>query len=98
MFAPSNDALEAAFGENPEDMDQELLRNLLLAHVHDGNAYPEAQLLALTQIDVMFGGPQQIAGRANPPTVGGAPILLEAPPAQNGILYVVGKVIQPVAD
>ncbi len=46
----------------------------------------------------MFGGPQQIDENATPPTVGDAPIVLEAPPAQNGILYVVSKVIQPVAD
>ena len=46
----------------------------------------------------MFGGPQQIDKNASPPTVRGAPILLEAPPTENGILYVISKVMQPVAD
>jgi uncharacterized surface protein with fasciclin (FAS1) repeats len=98
LFAPTNEAIEEAFGEVPEDMDEELLQNLLLVHVHDGEAFPEAALLALSEVSVMFGGPQQIDSGASPPTVGGAPILVEAPPAENGILYVVGRVLQPVAD
>ena len=98
VFAPSNEALEEAFGENPEDMDQTLLQNLLLAHVHEGEAFPEAALLALNEVSVMFGGPQQVDKNASPPTVGGAPIVVESPPAENGILYVVSRVMQPVAD
>ena len=87
-------------GGGPLDAPQlvALVQNLLLAHVHEGEAFPEAALLALNEVSVMFGGPQQIDKNASPPTVGGAPIVVESPPAENGILYVVSRVMQPVAD
>jgi uncharacterized surface protein with fasciclin (FAS1) repeats len=51
-------------------------------------------LLQLTSIPVLFGGPQPIT--AAPPTVGGANILYQVPPASNGVLYLIDKVLTPV--
>ena len=99
VFAPTNEAIEEAFGDAPEDMDEELLQNLLLRPCarRRGAARGRAARVDRDRRDVRR-HPQQIDKNATPPTVGGAPIVLEAPPAQNGILYVVSQVIQPVAD
>jgi uncharacterized surface protein with fasciclin (FAS1) repeats len=100
LFAPTNDAITAALEDlgDPEDIDQEVLQNLLLSHLNDVDAIQQAELITLTEVPVVFGGPQQVDGAAKPPTIGGARILVQAAPTANGIIYAIDEVLQPVAD
>jgi uncharacterized surface protein with fasciclin (FAS1) repeats len=95
IFAPTNAAIEAArdAGELPSDDDD--VTDLLLAHANGDEALEQQDLLLLPEIEVLFGGPQPIT--AAPPTVGGAQILFQVPPAENGVLYLIDEVLTPVA-
>jgi uncharacterized surface protein with fasciclin (FAS1) repeats len=96
IFAPTNEAIAAARASleagtvpvSPED-----LSNLLLAHANNTGITQLADLLKLPNIAVMFGGPQKIT--ATPPTVGGANIYVQVPPASNGVLYLIDQVLTP---
>jgi uncharacterized surface protein with fasciclin (FAS1) repeats len=100
LFAPTNDAITTAFEDlgDPEDLDETVLQNILLAHLNNADAIQQAELVTLTQVPVVFGGPQQVDGGATPPTIGGARILVQAAPTVNGIIYAIDRVLQPVAD
>ena len=96
IFAPTNEAIDAAraaleAGTVPVDSDT--IRNILLAHANDTQALELADLLKLPSIEVLFGGPQLIT--ADPPTVGGANIYVQVPPASNGVLYLIDMVLTP---
>ena len=96
IFAPTNEAIEAARAEleaGTVPLDSEMITNLLLAHANDTQAIELADLLALPSIEVLFGGPQPIT--ADPPTVGGANIYVQVPPASNGVLYLIDMVLTP---
>ena len=96
IFAPTNEAIEAARAEleaGTVPVDSEMITNLLLAHANDTQAIELADLLALPSIEVLFGGPQPIT--ADPPTVGGANIYVQVPPASNGVLYLIDMVLTP---
>ena len=56
-----------------------------------------ADLLKLTSIDVLFGGPQPIATAPRPALglIGDAKIVFQADPASNGVLYMIDKVLTP---
>jgi uncharacterized surface protein with fasciclin (FAS1) repeats len=100
IFAPTNDAIDAAnqlpadsLPTNPGD-----LNDLLLAHASDLVPAPVlADLLKLTSIDVLFGGPQPIATAPRPALgkIGDAKIVFQADPAGNGVLYMIDKVLTP---
>ncbi len=98
VFAPTNDAIEAALGDDAGTIDSEVLRNLVLAGVHDGGAVSQSNLVTMSTISVMFAGPQHIDGGAVPPRVGGAAIMQQVAPVGNGVLYLVDAMLQPVAD
>ncbi len=69
------------------------MNEILLAHANNTEALVLADLLQLTSIPVLSGGPQPIT--AEPPTVGGANIYVQADPASNGVLYLIDKVLTP---
>jgi uncharacterized surface protein with fasciclin (FAS1) repeats len=96
IFAPTNEAIEKARAELTAatlPVDQPALEEILLAHANDTEALVLADLLQLTSIPVLSGGPQPIT--AQPPTVGGANIYVQAQPASNGVLYLIDKVLTP---
>ncbi len=100
IFAPTNDAIDAA-SQVPADSlptDPGDLNDLLLAHASDIVPAPVlADLLKLTSIDVLFGGPQPIATAPRPALglIGDAKIVFQADPASNGVLYMIDKVLTP---
>jgi uncharacterized surface protein with fasciclin (FAS1) repeats len=100
MFAPTNDAVDAFLAGvgKPGDIQQDVLANILLAHINDGEAVDEAKLVTLSEIAVAYGNPQPVVGSTKPPQVGGAGIIVQAPPASNGIIYAIDKVLQPILD
>ena len=98
VFAPTNDAVDDALGGGLDTIDPEVLRNLVLAGVHEGDAISQNRLVTMTAISVMFAAPQQVDGGSAPPRVGGAAILQQVAPVGNGVLYVVDAMLQPVAD
>jgi uncharacterized surface protein with fasciclin (FAS1) repeats len=96
VFAPTNEAIDKARDELTAatlPSDEDALNKILLAHINDTEAVLLADLLQLTSIPVLSGGPQPIT--ANPDTVGGANIYIQAPPASNGVLYLIDKVLTP---
>jgi uncharacterized surface protein with fasciclin (FAS1) repeats len=102
IFAPTNEAINAARNGQgaggapvPDTLpsDPTDLQNLLLAHANEGPAIELADLLKLTEIDVLFGGPQPIT--ADPAMIGDANILYQPPAASNGVLYLIDAVLTP---
>jgi uncharacterized surface protein with fasciclin (FAS1) repeats len=96
IFAPTNEAIDAARAEleaGTVPVDADMIRDILLAHANDTEAIELADLLKLPSIEVLFGGPQPIT--ADPPTVGGAKIYVQVPPASNGVLYLIDTVLTP---
>ena len=98
LFAPSNTAIEdAANTVPPPDLsDQALVTSILLAHVNGTEALTAADVLALTEVPVLEGGPQPVDD-GPPPTIGGAGLLVTDVVAANGVLHVIDAVmpIQP---
>jgi uncharacterized surface protein with fasciclin (FAS1) repeats len=96
IFAPTNDAIAAAreAGTLPDDEDE--LRDLLLAHANIEAIIEQQELLLLPSFPVAFGGPQPVT--AAPPTIGGAAILFQVSPANNGVLYLISEVLTPVPE
>jgi uncharacterized surface protein with fasciclin (FAS1) repeats len=96
IFAPTNEAIDQARAELTAatlPVDEQALNEILLAHANNTEALVLADLLKLTSIPVLSGGPQPIT--AQPPTVGGANIYFQAQPASNGVLYLIDKVLTP---
>ena len=102
IFAPTNEAINAARNGQgaggapvPDTLpsDPTDLQNLLLAHANEGPALVLADLLKLTEIEVLFGGPQPIT--ADPAMIGDATILYQPPAATNGVLYLIDAVLTP---
>lgn len=99
LFAPSNTAIENALNTvpPPDVSDQDLVTSILLAHVNGTEALLAADVLALSEVEVLEGGPQPVDASATPPTIGGAGILVIDIEAANGVLHVIDAVmpIQP---
>jgi uncharacterized surface protein with fasciclin (FAS1) repeats len=96
IFAPTNEAIDKARADLTVatlPVDEDALNEILLAHANNTEALVLADLLQLTSIPVLSGGPQPIT--AQPPTVGGANIYFQAQPASNGVLYLIDKVLTP---
>ncbi len=105
IFAPTNEAIDAFLNPgagSPPSTDSTTttvppgtLNQILLAHANDTEAIILADLLNLPSIPVLCGDPQPIVN-GTPPTVGGAGIYIQAPPASNGVLYLIDKVLTPI--
>ncbi len=109
LFAPTNEAIDAFLNPDegsPPSTDSTstdstttipagTLNQILLAHANDTEAIILADLLNLPSIPVLCGDPQPIVN-GTPPTVGGAGIYIQAPPASNGVLYLIDKVLTPI--
>lgn len=96
IFAPTNEAIaaaRAALESSTVPVSSQDLSNLLLAHTNNTGIIQLADLLKMPNIAVLFGGPQKVT--ADPPTVGGANIYVQVPPASNGVLYLIDRVLTP---
>jgi len=97
VFAASNEAV-AAFNASTGTVDQTVLQSVVNSAVHFGAIVELDDLVTMDDIDVIEGNPQQVDGSATPPTVGGAAILQQVPAVDNGVLYLVDRVLLPVLD
>lgn len=94
LFAPTNDAFEAAQAEVPDlaaiTSDTELLTQILTYHVVRGALDP----LPTEEVDSVEGSPLALDGSVTPRTVNDVPILEEVR-ASNGVLYVIDELLIP---
>jgi uncharacterized surface protein with fasciclin (FAS1) repeats len=97
VFVPTDQAIELAAGGQgaPDFSDPDVVRPLLEAHLHLGDAYET--LDGLTEIIVENGGPQPVT--ADPPTFGVTPrpanVLVSEPNGANGVIHVIDQVVDP---
>ena len=94
LLAPSNAAielLEQAPGGSDLLEDPELLRELLLGHIVDGEAIAGADLFERDSIDVANGESWEVDSEAL--TIDGARVVFEDGEGANGLLHVVDKVL-----
>ena len=99
LLAPSNQAITTAAGGvgAPDFTNPAIVESVLLTHVDNTQALLITQLLALDppEFVVVNPGPHAIDAAANPPTVGGAQILVADIEAANGVLHVIDQVLLP---
>jgi uncharacterized surface protein with fasciclin (FAS1) repeats len=99
LLAPSNQAITAAAGGvgAPDFGNPAVVEAVLLTHVDDTQALLFTQILALSppEFVVVNPGPHPIDDAANPPTIGGAQILVADIEASNGVLHVIDQVLLP---
>ena len=97
VFVPTDQAIEAAAGGQgaPDLSDPDVVRPILEAHLHLGDAF--ASLDGLTEITVENGGPQPVT--ADPPTFGDIPrpasVVVSEPSGANGVIHVIDQVVAP---
>ncbi len=99
LLAPTNQAITTAAGGvgAPDFANPSIVESVLLTHVDDSQALLITQLLALVppEFVVVNPGPHAIDAAANPPTIGGAQILVADIEASNGVLHVIDQVLLP---
>lgn len=99
LLAPSNQAIITAAGGvgAPDFTNPAIVEAVLLTHVDNTQALLITQLLALDppEFVVVNPGPHAIDAAANPPTIGGAEILVADIEAANGVLQVIDRVLLP---
>ena len=97
LLAPSNQAITTAAGGvgAPDFTNPAIVEAVLLTHVDSTQALLITQLLALPEFVVVNPGPHAIDAEANPPTIGGAEILVADIEAANGVLHVIDQVLIP---
>jgi len=99
LLAPSNQAITtAAEGVGaPDFTNPAIVEAVLLTHVDNTQKLLITQLLALDppEFVVVNPGPHAIDAEANPPTIGGAQILVADIEAANGVLHVIDLVLLP---
>ncbi len=99
LLAPSNQAITtAAAGVGAPDFDNPaIVESVLLTHVDTTQALLITQLLGLDPPEFVVAnpGPHAIDAGANPPTIGGATVLVADIEAANGVLHVIDRVLIP---
>lgn len=99
LLAPSNQAITTAAGGvgAPDFTNPAIVESVLLTHVDNTQALLITQILALVppEFVVVNPGPHAIDAAANPPTIGGAQILVADIEAANGVLHVIDQVLLP---
>lgn len=99
LLAPSNQAITTAAGGvgAPDFTNPAIVEAVLLTHVDSTQALLITQLLALDppEFVAVNPGPHVIDAEANPPTIGGAEILVADIEAANGVLHVIDQVLLP---
>jgi uncharacterized surface protein with fasciclin (FAS1) repeats len=99
LLAPSNQAIATAAGGvgAPDFSNPSIVESVLLTHVDNTQALLITQLLALDppEFVVVNPGPHAVDAAANPPTVGGAQVLVADIEAANGVLHVIDRVLIP---
>jgi uncharacterized surface protein with fasciclin (FAS1) repeats len=99
LLAPSNQAITTAAGGvgAPDLTNPAIVEAVLLTHVDNTQALLITQLLALDppEFVVVNPGPHPIDAAANPPTIGGAEVLVADIEAANGVLHVIDQVLIP---
>lgn len=99
LLAPSNQAIATAAGGvgAPDFTNPAIVESVLLSHVDTTRALLITQLLALDPPEFVVAnpGPHAIDAAANPPTVGGARVVVADVEASNGVLHVIDRVLLP---
>ena len=99
LLAPSNQAITtAAAGVGaPDFSNPSVVEAVLLTHVDTTQALLFTELLALDPPEFVVAnpGPHEIDASANPPTIGGATVLVADVEASNGVLHVIDRVLLP---
>ena len=98
LFAPDNAAIDDLRDDpdGPDLSDDEIVENLLLAHLSIGDSFVLSELADLTEIAVEAGEPQPIDAGATPPTVGAAVITVADNVVDGGIVHVVDAALDPL--
>ena len=94
LFAPDDDAIRALRDSGFDLSDDQAVRDLLLAHLAP-EALTSQQLLSMQEVAVEDGGPQPIDASANPPTIGGAPLVRTDAQVDGGVVHVLGATLTP---
>jgi len=99
LLAPSNQAIATAAGGvgAPDFGNPAIVESVLLTHVDTTRSLLITQLLALNPPEFVVAnpGPHSIDAAANPPTIGGASVLVADVEASNGVLHVIDRVLLP---
>lgn len=99
LLAPSNQAITtAAAGVGaPDFTNPSVVESVLLTHVDTTGVLLLTQILALDppEFVVTNPGPHAVDASANPPTIGGATVILADVEASNGVLHVIDRVLLP---
>jgi uncharacterized surface protein with fasciclin (FAS1) repeats len=99
LLAPSNQAITTAAGGvgAPDFTNPSVVEAILLTHVDTTQALLFTELLALDPPEFVVAnpGPHEIDATANPPTIGGATVLVADVEASNGVLHVIDRVLLP---
>jgi len=97
LLAPSNQAIATAAGGvgAPDFSNPAIVEAVLLTHVDTTRSLLITQLLALDPPEFVVAnpGPHAIDASANPPTIGGARVLVADVEASNGVLHVIDRVL-----
>lgn len=103
LLAPSNQAIDNArtiHGPPAGPIDFDDTANLLLlvnTHLVETGALRVADIAGLPQVDVVEPGPHAVDTSTDPPTIGGAQILVADVVAANGVIHVIDTVLIPIA-
>lgn len=99
LLAPSNDAITTAAGGvgAPDFSNPSVVEAVLLTHVDNAGVFLIRDLFALDPPEFVAAnpGPHAIKASANPPTIGGATVLVADVEASNGVLHVIDRVLLP---
>ncbi|MGE5211932.1 MAG: fasciclin domain-containing protein, partial [Acidobacteriota bacterium] len=97
LLAPSNEAIELASAGvgAPDFTNPSVVEAILLTHLDSTQVLPIAELFALPEFVPDNPGPHVIDAEANPPTIGGATVLVGDVEASNGVLHVIDRVLLP---
>jgi uncharacterized surface protein with fasciclin (FAS1) repeats len=99
LLAPSNQAITTAAGGvgAPDFANPAIVEAVLLTHLDPTQVLLVTQLFGLDPPEFVVAnpGPHAIDTAANPPTIGGAQVLVADIEASNGVLHVIDRVLVP---